>query len=167
MFSLFTILALVGATVHFFLGKGPRDARRASELLLVYVLVFGAGGGGLFAFVGHTFKADEVARGIGWPTGSPFQTEIAVANLSYAIVGFLSLWLRGLFPVAAGIAYSSFLLGAAWVHLREIRLAANYSPLNSGVFLYVQDILMPAIILLLVIAYLVALRKSLPAPKTA
>ena len=162
MGSLLAVLALLGALIHFFVGKKARDSRRACELLLVYVLVFCAGGGGIFAFLGHTFDADRVARGIGWPTGSPFQTEVAVANLSYAVVALLSIRFRGLFPVAAGLAYSVFLFGAAAVHIRQIALESNYSPVNAGVFLYVQDILMPAIILLLIIAYLLALRKSAP-----
>lgn len=166
MGSLCTTLALVGAIVHLFLGKQPRTPRRAAELLLVYSLVFLAGGGGLIAFMGHTFKADDIARGIGWPTGSPFQSEVAVANLSYAVVGFLCIWFRGLFPVAAGISYCVFLLGAAAVHLRDITLRGNYSPLNSGVFLYVQDILVPVVILVLIAAYAIALKKEGRAPET-
>jgi hypothetical protein len=165
MGSLCTILALAGAVVHFFLSKQPRTPRRAVELLLVYSLVFLAGAGGLIAFMGHTFKADDIARGIGWPTGSPFQSEVAFANLSYAVVAFLSIWLRGLFPAAAGLSYCVFLFGAAHVHIREMHLHANYCPFNSGVFLYVQDILVPAIIIVLIVGYLFALKKERQAAK--
>ena len=40
--------------------------------------------------MGHTFAADEVAESIGWPTGNPFQTEVAVANLAIGTLGILS-----------------------------------------------------------------------------
>jgi hypothetical protein len=164
VFTILTALALLGALIHIAAGRPPRDARRVSELLLVYVLVFCQGGGGIYAFIGHTFFADQVARGIGWPTGSPFQFEIAVSNLSFAVLGLMSSRLRGLFPVAAGIGYIIFLFGAAYGHLREIRLHGNYSPLNSGVFLYVQDILVPAVILVLIAAYLITRRSPSSEP---
>lgn len=35
--------------------------------------------------VGHIIMADRVAKSIGWTTGSPFQKEVAFANLSIAV----------------------------------------------------------------------------------
>ena len=154
MTLLIPILALLGALTHLFFDKQPRTQRRVFEILLVYALVFFAGLGGLWAFVGHTFAADKVATQIGWPTGSPFQSEVAVANLSYAVLGLLAIRLRGLFPVAVGMGYSIFLLGAACVHIRDIRLHQNVAQFNSGLFLYVQDIVVPLAILVLAVAYL-------------
>ena len=160
MTLLFPILALLGALVHLYVENQKRTRRRVLEILLVYALVFLAGLGGLWAFVGHTFAADKVATQIGWPTGSPFQSEVAVANLSYAVLGLLAIRLRGLFPVAAGMGYSIFLLGAACVHIRDIRLHQNVAQFNSGIFLYVQDIAVPLAILALAAAYFFALKSE-------
>ena len=61
-------LAAVGVAtcLHLWLGKRPVSARRVAEVLLLYLLVFFAGVGGLMAFLGHTFKAQEIALKIGW-----------------------------------------------------------------------------------------------------
>lgn len=160
------ILALFGACLHLYFDKTPRTRCRVVEIFLVYALVFLAGLAGLWAFIGHTFAADQVATKIGWPTGNPFQYEVAATNLSYAILGLLAIRYRGLFPVAAGIGYSVFLLGAACVHIREMRLHGNLAELNSGAFLVVQDILVPIVILSLAVATLVFATSKRPTSST-
>jgi hypothetical protein len=51
----------------------------------------------ILAFFGHTFAADEIAAYIGWMPGSPFQFEVAVANLAIGVLGISCVWLRGNF----------------------------------------------------------------------
>ncbi len=106
---------------------------------------------GLFAFMGHFFKADEVARGIGWPTGSPFQREIAFANLSMGVVGIMSIWFRGNFWLAAIVVRSVFSWGAAYGHIIDLKKSGNASILNAGPVLY-DDIVLPFILIGLYIA---------------
>ena len=101
---------------------------------------------GLFAFIGHFFKADEVARGIGWPTGSPFQREIAFANLAMGTLGIMSIWFRGNFWFAAIVARSVFSWGAAYGHIIDLKKRENISILNAGPVLY-DDILLPFILI--------------------
>ena len=156
------LLALFGACLHLYVDKTPRTRCRVVEIFLVYALVFLAGLAGLWAFIGHTFAADQVATKIGWPTGNPFQYEVAATNLSYAILGLLTIQFRGLFPVATGIGYSIFLLGAACVHIRDMHLHGNLAELNSGAFLMVQDILVPLVILGLALASLVLTKSEKP-----
>ena len=106
---------------------------------------------GLFAFMGHFFKADEVARGIGWPTGSPFQREIAFANLAMGTLGIMSIWFRGNFWFAAIVARSVFSWGAAYGHIIDLKKRGNASILNAGPVLY-DDIILPFILIGLYIA---------------
>ena len=101
---------------------------------------------GLFAFIGHFFKADEVARDIGWPTGSPFQREIAFANLALGTLGIMSIWFRGNFWFAAIVARSVFSWGAAYGHIIDLKKRENISILNAGPVLY-DDILLPFILI--------------------
>ena len=101
---------------------------------------------GLFAFMGHFFKADEVARGIGWPTGSPFQREIAFANLALGTLGIMSIWFRGNFWFAAIVARSVFSWGAAYGHIIDLKKRENTSILNAGPVLY-DDIFLPFILI--------------------
>ncbi|MBE2899220.1 hypothetical protein DNK57_00005 [Methanothermobacter thermautotrophicus] len=69
--------------------------------------------GSLWAFLGHAFMLDIIATYIGWPTGSPFQLEVAFANLSFGVLGLLSWKFRGEFWMATIIGFSVFYLGAA------------------------------------------------------
>ncbi len=96
--------------------------------------------------MGHAFAANEVAESIGWPTGNPFQTEVAVGNLAIAALGILSYWIRDNFWTAAVIATSTWLLGAATIHVSEMVSAGNYNPGNAGVVFY-MDIIGPVLLI--------------------
>lgn len=146
MFFVFAAMALAMAIFQRYKrGAGFVDA------LLLGILVCLVGFSGLWAFVGHFFLPDQVARGIGWPTGSPFQREIAFTNLGIGFLGVLCFWFRGNFWTAAVIMNSTFLLGAAYVHVNEIVGKGNMNPLNAGPVLYF-DIFAPLITIALLIA---------------
>ena len=67
------LLSVVLPLIHLWLSPLPRTRGRAVRLLLLYALVLGVGVIGLFlGFIPHVFFADETARLIGWPAGSPF-----------------------------------------------------------------------------------------------
>jgi hypothetical protein len=149
----FLILGLVVGAVHLYLDKQPRTKGRLAEIFLLWLLVITVGIQGIFAFVGHTVFADTTAASIGWPAGNPFQSEVAVANLSVGVLGILCYWMRGSFWVATVIGFSVWWLGDAVVHIRSIVVSANYAPNNAGVTLY-MDILMPMILIALLVYYL-------------
>jgi hypothetical protein len=117
-------------------------------LLLQYFVVILIGFGGLWSATGHLFMADWVAGQIGWPAGSPFQTELAFATLGLSIAALLAVWITDHLITAVVVAKSAFLLGAAGVHLVDAIAHGNYSPLNIGTPL-VGDILYPAVLLTL------------------
>jgi hypothetical protein len=56
-------------------------------ILLLWCLVIGVGVGGIWAFMGHFFRGDEVAGRIGWQPGSPFQREVAFVKLAIDTAG--------------------------------------------------------------------------------
>ncbi len=158
----FLVLGLVVGAVHLYLDKQPRTKGRVAEIFLLWLLVITVGIQGIFAFIGHTVFADTTAASIGWPTGNPFQSEVAVANLTVGILGILCYWMRGNFWVATVIGFSVWWLGDAGVHIREIMVAANYAPNNAGVTFYLA-ILVPVMLIALLVYYLraraVALRQ--------
>ena len=138
----------VATCLHLWLGKRPVSASRFAEVLLLYVLVFFAGLGGLMAFLGHTFKAQEIALKIGWQP-SPFQFEVAVADLAFGVLGILCIWQRRGFWTATGIGYATFLLGCGYGHLKDMVMQGNFAPYNVGPVLWVNDLAVPLAILLL------------------
>jgi hypothetical protein len=101
----------------------PMSARRHARdsgleglppmLLLQYFVVILIGFGGLWSATSHLFMADWLAGQIGWPAGSPFQTELAFATLGLAIAALLAVWVTDPLITAVIIAKSVFLMGAA------------------------------------------------------
>ena len=146
MSFIFIVLAVVMALFQ----KYKRDAGFV-EAFLLGILVCLVGFSGLWAFTGHFFVPDMVAKAIGWPTGNPFQQEVAFTNLGIGVLGVLCLWFRGGFWTATVIMNSIFLLGAAYGHIKEIVGKGNMNPLNAGPVLYF-DILVPLITIVLLIA---------------
>jgi len=110
--------------------------------LLLWLLVVMVGLGGIWAFLGHYLKSDEVAGYIGWPKGNPFQKEVAFTNLAMGTCGLLCYFIRDGFWLATIVFVSVFLLGAASVHVRERRRSGNRNPGNAGPVFY-ADILLP------------------------
>jgi hypothetical protein len=149
MFWHLNLAAVVMATcLHLWLGKRPVSLMRVAEVLLLYLLVIFVGVGGLMGFLGHTFKAQEIALKIGWQPG-PFQFEVAVANLAFGVLGIMCIWQRRGFRTATGIGYSIFLLGCAYGHFRDMALHGNFSPYNVGAVLWLNDLAVPVVILIL------------------
>ena len=149
----FVVVGLVVGSVHVYLDKQTRTKGRVAEIFLLWLLVIVVGIGGIFAFIGHTVFADTTAASIGWAAGNPFQSEVAVANLTVGILGILCYWMRGNFWVATVIGFSVWWLGDAVVHIREIVVSANYAPNNAGVTFYLA-IVFPVILIALLVYYL-------------
>jgi hypothetical protein len=117
-------------------------------MYLLYLTVVIIGLGGLWGFIGHTVLADTVASGIGWAVNSPFQTELAFYHLGLGIAALFAIWLRQHMITALIIAKSIFWYGAAYVHLQDLILNHNFSPLNIGTPL-INDIVLPTVLLTL------------------
>ena len=124
---------------------------RIVEIFLLSFLVISVGIGSIWAFFGHAFLPAQVAANIGWPV-SPFQLEVAFANLAVGVLGILCYWIRDNFWTATVISSSIFLLGDAYGHIVNIVLFANNASGNSGSVLYMY-IFGPIILIALLIIY--------------
>jgi hypothetical protein len=153
----FLILGLLVGAVRVYLDKQPRTRGRVAQVFLLWYLVVTVGVLSFLFFISHTLLAKTSAQSIGWPADNPFQSEVAVANLTIATLGLLCYWIGGNFWVATVVAFSVQWLGAAVVHIREIVVAQDYAPNNAGMTLY-MDILIPPILIALVVYYLYATR---------
>jgi hypothetical protein len=151
----FYLLGLLTAAVRLRRRSVRPTPRQIVDTTLESQLVVGFGLAGLFSFFGLRFRADDVARSSGWEPGSPFQQEIAFANLGVGLAGVLCAWKRGGFWLATAIAGSAFHLGAALVHIDELRRTGNRAINNAGAI--APDLLIPGTIL-----GLLAARRFLP-----
>ena len=152
---IFPVIAIAGAAVQLARSRRPRTLGHASEVFLVWLLVVWAGIASVFTFLSHTLFANQTAMAIGWPTGNPFQSEVAVANLAVGVLGILCYWIRGSFWLATVIATSVWLGGDAVVHIYDIVVNQNYHPGNVGLPFYF-DILLPLLLIVLEIVYRVS-----------
>lgn len=146
---IFPMAVILGTGIHLWLAPEPLSKAKIVEVILLYFLVFFVGLGGLLAAMGHTFRADEIALKIGWQPGSPFQFEMAMANLAFGVLGILCIWKRDGFWTATGIGFSVLLMGCTYGHLRDMLVHQNYAPYNAGAAILFQDTAIPLLILTL------------------
>lgn len=143
-------LALLFAVIHTARTKN-RTAPHLVEIFLLWLMVWCIGVQGIFASVFQIFTPEMVAKDIGWQV-SPFEFEVAVGNLGMGVAGLLALVWRGKYWLGPIITYLIFIYGAAYGHLVQ-QSRGDVSSYNSGIFLWVGDILIPTIILVLAILY--------------
>lgn len=133
---------LAGLIAAFVTGSIRRGVRPAAWTFLLWQLVVSAGLGTLYAASGHLIAADRVAKSIGWPTGSPFQTELGWAVLAMGVLGIMCFWIRDRFWLAPIVALTIFLGAAAGLHIQQMVTLGNFSPGNA--LTTVPDLLGPA-----------------------
>ncbi|MCF7833290.1 MAG: hypothetical protein K9N05_06935 [Candidatus Marinimicrobia bacterium] len=148
----FLILGFIVAGLEIVLKKEQRSASFVVEHIFSNFLLFSIGFNFFLNFIFHVFFSQQIASFIGWED-SPFQIEVGMASLGFALVGFLAYKGRSGLRLAAITGPAVFLLGAAAKHIYDVISAQNLSPGNSGTVLY-TDILIPLIgFILLYIKY--------------
>ncbi len=143
---LFIGVAILGAVIQIIREPRAVSHSRMAEIFLSWAFVVIIGLGGIWAFIGHTVFAERVAESIGWPSGNPFQQEVAFANLAIAILGILSVRIEGTFRIAALIAYAIFMVGAGIGHIWQIYTIHDMAINNAGPILWL-DFCMPLILI--------------------
>ena len=128
--------------------------RSKPDIFLGYLFFFAVGLSGLWGFVFHAFFPAVAAQFIGWQT-SPFQFEVAVANLGVGVVGVFGLKATKSYRIAGTLFVLCLFWGAAYGHIVQMIKAANFAPGNAGLIFY-NDLLMP----LLLVIFLLAQRRK-------
>jgi uncharacterized protein DUF6790 len=138
----FLIIGLIASAIALARAPKPLTAPVIVEALFAFFVLFSIGCSFFYNFIMHTFFGAMTARFIGW-ADSPFQTELGLASLGFAVVGLLAF--RGSdLRLAAVIGPALFTLGAAGVHVHDMITAGNFAPGNAGTIFY-TDILIPVV----------------------
>ena len=120
---------------------------RAAEASLLWIAFWVLGVGGVYNFIVHIAFGPFIAEQIGWPN-SPFQNEVAYANLTIGILGFSSFWYRKRdYLLAAMCAYSSWFFADGVGHVVSVINKHDLAPSNAGIILY-TDLLTPVLVVL-------------------
>lgn len=140
MFLLLAILFTLGEITY---RKKHRKEKTYTEIFLSYILFFYLGFSALLAAYSNIFQSAQTAALIGWPANPFFQFEVGMANFAFAILGFLSYWIRGKFWEATVIGWILFYVGAFAGHIIRYFTLSDISPLNIGAFIWINDLFMP------------------------
>lgn len=138
----FIFLPLILGVAH-----ARRKDRPRKEMLLVYYLFISVGIQGLFTGIFQIAFPDNVVDFLQWPY-SPFLDELGLANISFGVLGILSLWQDKGWKSATAIGYGLFLFMTGLYHLIEI-FHTGMEPAHMGGFL-VSDLLVPVALFILV-----------------
>lgn len=149
--AIMTLLALICGIIH----SSGKNLPDKANIYLGYLFFFAMGFSGLWGFVYHAFFPAIAAQYIGWAT-SPFQFEVAMANLGVGVVGLLGLRAQQSYRIAGTLFVVCLFWGAAYGHIVQMIKANNFAPGNAG-FIFYNDLVMP---LLLVIFLLLARKRT-------
>ena len=121
---------------------------RWAEASLLWIAFWVLGVTGLYGFIIHIAFGEFAAQQIGWPN-SPFQNEVAYANLTIGILGLSSFWYRKRdFLLAAMVAYASWFFADGVGHVVSLLRDSDLAPGNAGTILY-TDLFTPLLVVIL------------------
>ena len=116
-----------------------------SEILYRWFALFPLGLTAMYAFFLHAFFPDFTAASIGWPN-SPFQYEVAMANLGFGMIAILSVYASYGFRLATVVGNTCWLWGDAIGHSYQIYRYHNFTIGNAGSWFY-MDMFLPVMLL--------------------
>ena len=142
----FFCLAVVVAGARVLIKRiGNRDG--VLEEFYRWITLLPAGLIGIYTFILHAFFPEVAAASIGWKT-SPFQYEVAMANLGFGLCCILAFKAGYGFRVATVVGITCWLWGDAVGHIRQMILAHDFSPGNAGSWFW-TDVLVPLSLIIL------------------
>jgi hypothetical protein len=151
LISAFPVLFYLVALVLGFLEVSQPFGNAALSPFLQWMLSLGLGIPSLWAALSHAAFSERVAKSIGWAP-SPFQAEIAGANLGIglgaiaaSILGVPAAW-------AMTVMAAGFLWSAAAVHVSSMVRSGNFAINNAGPIFW-WDILMPLTLFILLLLH--------------
>jgi len=125
-----------------------RDGRPLASRLLDWMLILPVGLSFLWAGLFHVFAPQIAAAAIGWQV-SPFQFEIAIADIAIGLVGIAAFWQSLAFKAAVVAYIVLFDIGVAIGHVRQALVNDDYAADNFGLLLVltvVQAVLLPVLL---------------------
>ena len=158
--TIFTILPVILAGIILLIDRSTYSRERKIEVFLIFLFALGVAGSGISGFFGHLFLSDQVAEGVGWPAGSPFQLEMGFANLILGVLGIIAVGRRDGFREATVIAVAILGFGATIVHIIDIVETGNLAPGNT--IQNFSNLVRPA----LLIGFLIAGRRAEAKPES-
>lgn len=130
-------------------GCKSRGASREARCLVFYrwISLLAVGVNGVYAFIMHAFFGNFTAQVIGW-LNSPFQYEVAIANLCVGVLGMVAFREKTTqgFRAASVLITTIWLWGDAIGHLKQMIVMHDFAPGNAGAWFWL-DVLTPILLI--------------------
>lgn len=140
--SLFVVAVFIIVVQKMIVGRRQSN----SEIVFKWIALLPLGLTGIYTFIMHAFFPEITATNIGW-RDSPFQYEVAMADLAIGVLGVLSFQASFGFRLATVIGATIWLWGDAFGHMHQIIKFHNLARGNAGSWLW-MDLIIPFILLI-------------------
>lgn len=117
-----------------------------AEIAYRWTALFTLGVTSVYAFIMHAFFQDIASAAIGW-SPSPFEYEVAMANLAIGVIAILSFNASYNFRLAVVIGATIWLWGDATGHIYQLIKNQNYSIGNVGSWFW-MDLYIPLLLII-------------------
>lgn len=136
------ILASIATVVHSLV-----DTRQSPyEILYRWFILLPVGITAIYVFLMHIFFPQHVSSIYGWQM-SPYQIQMAMANLGYGITAILSFKASYHFRLATVVGVTFWLWGNAVGHVYQIQVLHTLSPDKAGSWIF-TDMFVPIILII-------------------
>lgn len=140
------ILAIAISIIEWLFHKLFRTGTSGATVFYRWIALLAVGATCIYAFIMHAFFSEMAAKTIGWAT-TPFQYEVAVADLAIGVLAILSFGASLGFRVATVIGTTIWFWGDAVVHVYEMMTKDNFAVGNAGSWLWI-DIAVPILLII-------------------
>lgn len=145
------VVAIIVTAVKLRRASSRHEVMTVTYTLWGEVLFYCVGLGFIYIWYFHAFMQQFTAPTIGWAP-SPFEWELAWAEMGLGVIALISLWRSYDMRLAATLVFAIFSFGAAAQHIHQMLALHNYSPGNAGPILWFGDLALPIFVLLLAFA---------------
>ncbi len=150
LFSHFGLVMFFLAIMATFIsGAISKSHKPSTEIFFRWLVLLPVGITGIFAFIMHAFFPDFTAGTIGWQN-SPFQYEVAMANLGFGLMGVLSFKASYGFRLATVVGNTCWLWGDAIGHIYQMIAFHDFASGNAGSWFWI-DLLAPLFFILCIV----------------
>lgn len=123
------IIAILAIIIRLWGRQQTGEIRPRVDISLAYMLLIAVGFNGLYNFVMHAFYGSTIAAFMGWPQ-SPFQAEVAMANLAIGVLGCLAFKADYGFRLATVLTVVIYQVGSALIQFVHYYPQINSLPTN-------------------------------------
>lgn len=142
------VIAILAIIIRIWGRQQTHEARPRVDISLAYMLLIPVGFNGLYQFVLHAFFGNTIAAYLGWAQ-SPFQADVAMANLALGILGCLSFRANYGFRLATAIAVILYQGGTALFQFIHYYPQFYTMPSNIGSVTFANLLILFTILLLI------------------